>query len=206
MRLSILLLLLSSSVSFAADKYANFSELSAARKEGDDYTVTAKNRKSKITVMAIHGGAIEPHSEEMAAAVAENDFNLYTFVAAPKDHSTELHLTATHFDEPRALALAEKSDQCISMHGYLERVKDGICVGGGDAPLRKKMVEEINKLGLPITVEEPCAQFGGSAPNNIVNRCKLPGIQLEVSTHLRNEHAEWFKPIADAVRKAILAP
>ena len=195
-------MLLSGAPSQGADKYANFEALSKANKEGVDYQVHVVDHQSKITVMAIHGGGIEPHSEELAAIIAGSDFNLYQFIAVPKEHSQELHITSTHFDEPRALALAEKSDECISVHGYLDREKDGICVGGGDGPMRKKIVNELNKVGLAMSVEEPCTQFGGSAPDNIVNRCKVPGIQLEVSTHLRSNHGDWFAQIATAVKKA----
>ena len=187
----------------ATDRYANFAELSKVAKEGDDFTIHVVDRGAKVTVIAIHGGAIEPHSEDIAADIAGTDLNLYQFIAAPKPDSTDLHLTSTHFDEPRALALTAKSEQCISVHGYLELEKDGICVGGAETPLRQKIVDSLNGLGLPITVEVPCARFGGSAPLNIVNRCKSPGVQLEVSTHLRSSHGDWFSKIADAVRSAI---
>jgi phage replication-related protein YjqB (UPF0714/DUF867 family) len=185
---------------YAADKYANFADLSAHAAEGDDYTVIVNDRSAKLTVIAIHGGAIEPGSEIMATDIAGNDLNLYEFIAAPKEHSRDLHLTSTHFDEPKALALTAKSDQCVSVHGYLDLEKDGVCVGGADDSLRKKTVLALNSLGLPLTVEEPCVRFGGSAPLNIVNRCAKPGLQLELSTHLRSSHSEWFQQIASAIR------
>jgi phage replication-related protein YjqB (UPF0714/DUF867 family) len=196
----VLCLLVGAPPAFAGDVYANFEDLSQHAVEGVDYNVQSLDRSSKYTVLAIHGGAIEPGSEFVAAEIAGSDLNLYQFVAAPKDHSRDLHLTSTHFDEPRALVLVTKSEECVSVHGFLELEKDVVCVGGGDSVLRKKIVGALNRLNLNLVAEEPCVRFGGAAPQNIVNRCKMPGVQLEISTHLRKSHPEWFPKIAAAIR------
>jgi phage replication-related protein YjqB (UPF0714/DUF867 family) len=92
---------------------------------GTDYTVTVSNTGSVVTVLSIHGGAIELHTSDISAALANlYGWNRYDF----KAHGTtrclgglsnveRLHITATHFDDPRAVSLVSVP-KAVAIHGY----------------------------------------------------------------------------------------
>jgi phage replication-related protein YjqB (UPF0714/DUF867 family) len=183
---------------YPADKYPGFKALSAAEKDGVDYRVTTIERKSPVAVLAIHGGAIEPGSDQLARSIARDDWNLYLFESLKPAHDDTLHITATRFDEPRAVALVEHSAICVSVHGA-KGDTDSICLGGSNPGLRRAIHDSLERSALGIPVEEPCARLPGVAPKNIGNRCETGGVQLELSTALRN------RLIADPELKARLA-
>ena len=185
---TLLLILLFSGTAHAAiiDTYANFQELSAAQAEGRDFTVTVNDRGSRFGVFAIHGGKIEPITSELAVAVAGEDLNLYRFEGIKADGNLALHITSAHFDEPRALALAAKTETCVSTHSYLSEEK-AICVGGANVPLMEKIARALQAQDF--TVVYPCVKFAAKSRQNIVNRCALHGAQLEISTALADELA-----------------
>ncbi len=169
------------------DFYKSYDELSKSEREGVDYRVVVHQRRAPVTIMAIHGGDIEIGTSDLAQAIAGDDWSLYLFEGIKREGNSKLHITSTHFDEPRALALVEGSPSCLSIHGFLEKSRSVVCVGGGNQVQRGKMSELLTgaAAGLGIEVESPCKRFGGDNPRNIVNRCRSPGVQLETSTALR---------------------
>jgi phage replication-related protein YjqB (UPF0714/DUF867 family) len=171
-------------VVLAEDKYANFAALAAAEKGGTDYRITTIDRKSPVAVLAIHGGVIEPGSDQLARVIAGGDWSLYIFESLKPPHDNSLHITATHFDEPQALALAAHSKICVAVHGMKGDI-DGICIGGANAKLRRFVHDGIDRAGTGIVLEEPCQRLPGVSPDNIDNRCERQGVQLELSTSLR---------------------
>ena len=191
----------------AADKYVNFGALASAEKEGVDYRITALDRRSPVAVLAIHGGAIEPGSDQLARAIAREDWNLYVFESLKPAHDSTLHVTATHFDEPQALALARRSAICVAPHG-MRGDTDAICIGGGNPKLRRAVNEGLERARLGIPLEEPCARLPGVSPENIDNRCERQGVQLELSTSLRTRllaDPELMNRLAAAVRESVQA-
>jgi phage replication-related protein YjqB (UPF0714/DUF867 family) len=189
------------------DRFANYSELSAHEREGVDYRVEVIDRASPVTVFAIHGGKIEASSDNAAKLVAGDDWNVYAFVATKAANNRDLHLTSTHFDEPRALSLAKRSDRCVSMHGFALSSNTSVaCVGGGSAPLSKAVYQALKARVPEITVEYPCTRFGGSDPANILNRCIHPGVQIEMSPALRemlSSDPQLAAKFKDAVRSGM---
>ncbi|MBI3555050.1 MAG: poly-gamma-glutamate hydrolase family protein [Deltaproteobacteria bacterium] len=186
MILQLLLSGLSLALAAGADFYKNYDELSKAEREGVDYRVVVHQRRAPLTVLAIHGGDIEIGTSDFAQAIAGEDSSLYLFEGIKHTGNSKLHITSTHFDEPRALAMAAGSRGCLSIHGFLETVRSVVCVGGGNPVMRKKMTDQLTAAtGLGIEVESPCQRFGGDDAKNIVNRCQNPGVQLETSTALR---------------------
>ena len=93
----------------AADHYPNFKELAANEKEGVDYRVEVADRHSPVVVIAIHGGGIESGSEAVARQIAGEDWSKYIFMATKPKGNRVLHITSTHFDDPRALALVRSA-------------------------------------------------------------------------------------------------
>jgi phage replication-related protein YjqB (UPF0714/DUF867 family) len=171
----------------APDHYENFKQLAEHEKEGVDFKVDLMDRQSAVAVIAIHGGKIEPGSEAVARQIAGETWSQYIFMATKPKQNQSLHITSTHFDDPRALALVHSAKICISIHGFKEDQLDIVCVGGGNAKLRDRIAKQLSGPMLPWSVEVPCDRFGGSDPANIVNKAKEPGIQLELSTHFREK-------------------
>ncbi|WPU65034.1 poly-gamma-glutamate hydrolase family protein [Peredibacter starrii] len=174
------------------DHYKNFSELAAKNVEGEDYVIELKNRNSKILVMAFHGGYIESGSTELASAITSESFNFYTFKGLRVGEmdessftSSTLHLTSTNFDEPQLMELTSKADFCLGLHGFGGQEAD-FCVGGGNADERKELVKALTKAYPDYkSCELCCNPFNGTAKKNPVNRCKLQGIQVEMSPRVR---------------------
>jgi phage replication-related protein YjqB (UPF0714/DUF867 family) len=166
------------------DRYRDFQELSQNEREGADFNVFRWNRHSPVTVLAIHGGTIDSGTDRLAISLAGDDWNLYVFKGLRKDRSHDLHLTATHFDEPQALAMVADSRFCLSIHSH-HVAEPRICVGGGNSALRAQTSAALRMAltpGFPgIGIETSCPGLDGVAKKNIVNRCAEGGVQLEFS-------------------------
>ncbi|HAH05805.1 MAG TPA: replication protein [Elusimicrobia bacterium] len=164
-----------------ADAFKDFQALSAARTEGEDYRIVLEDRRSTVTVFAVHGGTIEPGTSEVARALAGSDWNLYLFEGLKKDGAKALHVTSAHFDEPSAVALSSRSVLAVSLH----RQKDSgtwACVGGSNAALRRRAAEALRAEGFK--AQEPCRRLPGASGRNIVNRAREGGLQLELTRRL----------------------
>jgi phage replication-related protein YjqB (UPF0714/DUF867 family) len=182
--LRILAAVLLSGAAQAADKYPDFAALSSSEREGKDFRITTLDRRSPVAVLAIHGGSIEPGSDAVARAVARGDWSLYVFESLKPGRDDSLHITATSFDEPQALALVGHSAVCVSVHGS-KGDRDGICLGGSNPKLRRAVHEALEHARLDAALEEPCKRLPGIHPKNIGNRCEAGGVQVELTASIR---------------------
>jgi phage replication-related protein YjqB (UPF0714/DUF867 family) len=197
--------ILTSAPAFSAiiDTYKNFADLASHEKLGTTYQVEVeKHPKVDRAVIAIHGGNIEPGTGALAHLVAGQDFNLYVFTALEKDHPLRLHLTSTHFDDPKALEITSVSSHCVSLHGYEEPVSGmKVCVGGGDLNLKKKFLDSTPPKEVELIA---CSgKLAGAARTNIVNRCGSAGVQLEMTRSLRDRMLKdeaFMKSMANWIR------
>ncbi len=193
----------------ARDIYPDFATLAATEGLGVDYSLTALNRGSSITVMAIHGGKIEKGTSELAREVAQADFNLYLFEGIKADHNFDLHITSRRFDEPQALALMARSGYGISMHGFTEISRPDawiIRVGGDSAAFRSAFIDAAARARLGVEIPPIEDRFPATEPDNIVNRTSKAGLQLEMSAPLRKkilEDGAFRSQLARAVRAAL---
>jgi phage replication-related protein YjqB (UPF0714/DUF867 family) len=195
------LLTLLAAAALAADRYPNLAALRADKKEGVDFRVETLDRSSPVTVLAIHGGKIEPGSSALARRLAGQDWNLYLFegLSAP---AHDLHVTAAHFDDPPAVALALRSTVAVSIHGEKGITREA-CVGGADLELARRVADALRQASF--AAEQPCRRLPGESPKNIVNRAKS-GVQLEMTKpflDLLNENAGEMERFVKAVRSAI---
>lgn len=156
----------------------NFAGLKEKFKEGRDYTIEVTDRKAAVTYLAIHGG-IEPSSYPLAKRCAASTWNFYGFNA--KVSTREIHLTSAFYDEPRAVALVQKSAFAIAFHEQGDK-GDSICLGGANLLLKREIAQKLAQNGY--NVEMPCKRLPGTAPTNIVNRAQTHGVQLEISQGL----------------------
>ena len=63
------------------DTYKDFKSLSAVEKEGKDFQIWSNKIKSRIAIVAPHGGGIEPGTSEIAKYIAGDDFTCYSFAS-----------------------------------------------------------------------------------------------------------------------------
>ena len=169
--------------------------------------MTVIDRKDPISVIAIHGGLIELGSSHFARRLAGSDKNLYLFEGVKTKHNQLLHLTSTRFDEPQALALVKKSSDCISIHGYKDS-DASLCIGGLNTDLAKRMVKNLKDAKLKYEIIYPCEIFPGKEPDNIANLSQNKGVQLELSSKLRDlfqQHPEIETQTVAAIRTSFLS-
>ena len=181
------------------DKYLDFNTL--VRNE-TEFHIECWDRDAEVSILAPHGGGIEPHTSEIAHLIAGNDCNCYCFNGTKNDNNHTLRIASHRYDEPTALALIKKSETVITIHGCREK-RAFIHIGGLDRELGEKIETCLNEVAIPCRMCPPQSPFGGINPANICNLGRSgKGVQLEISRELRDAAPAW-KIIAEAVRKAL---
>lgn len=166
------------------DTYHNFAALAASERPGADYRIIACPRPSPIAVIAPHGGGIEPGTSELAAAIAGQEFSLYSFEGRKTDGNEALHITSTAFDEPACLAIVAASDIVLALHGSAEP-EEIVHVGGRDSRLARGFCDALNATGFAAQLDNT-ADHPGRLAANVCNRGRSGrGCQLEISNGLR---------------------
>ena len=167
------------------DRYSNFNELKRNEKQNRDYAITICDRGSPITLIAPHGGKIEPKTSYIASRIAGDKFNYYGFEGKKSDNNRCLHITSHHFDEPRALRLIQGSRIVVAIHACTD-AESLVYPGGRDENLLAIIVTALKAAG--ITVADRKAAYQGIHQNNICNRgITGRGAQLEISRGLRDD-------------------
>jgi phage replication-related protein YjqB (UPF0714/DUF867 family) len=169
-----------------ADLYRNWAELAAAEAEGVDYRIRSAGPSGAAWVsIAIHGGAIEAGSGEMARAVAGTWMRYYELDGVKDAGNAALHITSTRYDEPGALAAVTTARHCLSFHGY--RGSGAVpmtAIGGRDAGLVARVSGNLRAAGFAVSTA--ASDIAGTSPANICNKTLSGGgVQLEMSRALR---------------------
>jgi phage replication-related protein YjqB (UPF0714/DUF867 family) len=192
-----------------ADRYPSFAELRTAEREHVDYRIVAVDRGSTVTIIAPHGGRIEPPTSAVATLLAAETFNLYCFEGLQKDREHhELHITSHNFDEPQCCKLVGVSDIVVAFHGQLDRDRPNcVDIGGLDRILRDRMAYELGRDGFEARTEGHL--FPATGAENICNRGRRgQGVQLELPRSLRDllrTNPEIMAGFVEALRRAIAA-
>jgi phage replication-related protein YjqB (UPF0714/DUF867 family) len=169
----------------AKDTYNNFKELKIAEKLNENYRISLFDVGSPVTIIAPHGGKIEPKTSEIAAGIAREQFNCYCFEGMKPDNNRWLHITSHKFDEPQALKLIARSQTVVAVHACTDE-KAVVYPGGRDEELLGTIVAELKAVG--ISVVNRNFKYPGVNPNNICNRgVSGRGAQLEISRGLRDD-------------------
>ncbi len=199
----------------AAITYSSFREISENERYAQSYSVLVAGKNSDTVILALHGGGIEPGTEELALEVHEPEEGLFIFSGIKKTGNRLLHITSTKFDHPEALELVENSVLTIAIHGaggkepitYL----GGLCEKGIRA-----IAEELTSNGFHVSTKPPPG-IDGKDPQNIVNKnLRKKGVQVEISEAqramffkglhsriLRQQKTEIFYEYAKALRAGI---
>lgn len=174
------------------DIYQNFEDLCKTEKENIDFRVViSRQTHSNILIIAPHGGCIEPGTSEIAKEVAGADFSLALFEGIKPKDNKRLHITSTHFDEPRCMALVQASDTVVSVHGE-KSSGCAVYIGGSDRKLKKDIQSVLNQYGYTVHTQKN-HDLPGVSPKNICNRGRHgKGVQLEISAGLRKT---FFQPL-----------
>ena len=184
------------------DIYTSLEEL-VRREPATDYRVVVRDRRSRVTVVAPHGGRIEPGTSQLAESVAGESWNLFAFEGLKPRGNSVLHVTSTRFSHPELELLLARSTVGVSVHGMAE---PGLLieVGGLNARLVKLVSRELSLERFDVYDAPPSRS--AQSPQNFINRVAGGGIQLEVSQELRKvlqEDRGFRSRFGTAVRVAI---
>jgi len=169
-----------------ADTYADYAALAAAETEGVDYQILSGTPAGATWAsIAIHAGGIEPGSGEMAREVAGESMDWYKFEGIKATGNSVLHITATNFDEPTAVALVAASSRTVSFHGYVGTAGlPETAVGGLDPLLTGAVIAALGRAGYAAGAAP--YEIAGTDAGNICNANLISGgVQLEMSQALR---------------------
>ena len=163
------------------------------------------NPETQKVVLAIHGGAIEGGTSEVALAVA--GYHPATLAQATDGHgfhdvwifegllsggNNKLHVKSINYDDPIALELVQNARRCISLHGFNDsdgfndNDANGIQVGGLDTEPKSIVLEELIRAEIHARIAT-ASRLNGDDPTNICNRTTSgAGVQLEMGTSYRD--------------------
>ena len=184
------------------DTYQSLEEL-VRSEAAADYRVLVRDRQSPVTIVAPHGGRIEPGTSQLAESVAGESWNLFAFEGLKPRGNSVLHVTSTRFSHPELELLLARSAVGVSVHGMAE---PGLLVevGGLNARLVKLVGLELSQERFDVCGAPPSRS--AQSPQNFINRVAGGGIQLEVSQELRKllqEDGGLLSRFGAAVRAAI---
>jgi len=194
---------LASAAAKAPDLYPDFYFMTLTHDTTKEYSISVKDRLAEITIMAPHGGTIEPGTSEMAEELAGSDWNYYAFKNLLPDNGRTMHVTSKNYNDQIAVSLSSASLITVTLHRHKE-LTESVCVGGYNKGLRLAVVDHLQKAGF--VSEHPCMRLPGAACKNIANHAVLGGLQLEIATSLAtklNSDAALRGKFIAAVRNAI---
>jgi phage replication-related protein YjqB (UPF0714/DUF867 family) len=171
-----------------------------------DDTLARTDDVPKTTILAPHGGGIEPGTSELCLAVAGyHPANLPQVPPAGVTHdywmfegllelgNAALHVRSTGCDDGVAVSLCAGSLNALALHGFGPGPPDFaeddqvVLVGGGNLSLRGYLLEGLRDAQFDARDAGQHGELDGNATCNIVNRTLLGmGAQLELSTPLRD--------------------
>jgi len=175
------------------------------RHERFDDTLARTDDVPKTTILAPHGGGIEPGTSELCLAVAGYHpaslpqipaagvtYDYWMFEGLRDSGNPELHVTSTGCDDGVAVSLCAGSLNALALHGFLPRppgMSSGdqvVLAGGANTILADYLLEGLRRAGFDAREAGQHGELNGDATCNIVNRTLLGiGAQLELSKPLR---------------------
>ena len=186
----------------AYDRYSCFAELKNHEALNKDYKISISDVGSRVTIIAPHGGKIEPGTSDIAKKIAAKRFNCYCFEGLKTERNGRLHITSHNFDEPMAVNIISRSNLVVAIHACKgnERV---VYLGGLHKMLKEVIADELVSRG--ITVPKGHGRFRGLNPDNICNRgANKKGVQLEITRDLRDDFKK-RQLISEAVQAALIS-
>lgn len=196
----------------------SFAELVLRYVANKEYRVQIVDRSADITIIAIHGGAVEPLASELAQAIAGSEHNLYDFQSLDSSQAAAMRVPALRYSEMRLNALVRRSRVAVAIDG-VPGEEALVHIGGKNAWLKRTLTEYLKQAGFSAAG----SFLPGAAhdPTRYYNTAQTGGVLIELSAGLRAEMTsetlcgeEWRKPASwqasffsfvSAVRAALLA-
>jgi phage replication-related protein YjqB (UPF0714/DUF867 family) len=158
---------------------------------------------AETAVIAPHGGGIETGTSELCLAIAgyhpatlamtPPTYDYWMFEGLRPSNNDELHVTATHCDDPVAWSLCGGSRNALGLHGCtpsqagLPTDAQAVLVGGRNDTFQGYLLESFTAAGFLAIDAADRESMVGIEPDNIINRTLLGmGGQLEITTPLRS--------------------
>ncbi|RIN33008.1 hypothetical protein BU063_02745 [Staphylococcus succinus] len=166
------------------DRFKSMTDLMSQTIEGVDWEIITKEAAKPTIITAVHGGAIERGTTELALLMSERgEYDFYTFKGVRRNKNNELHVTSRHFDEPKLLNMVENNQCAISVHGCMGQQPE-VYIGGRDEELIERIKVQLNQMN--IVVKDAPGHISGKHTDNFVNCCQNDaGVQLELTVALR---------------------
>ncbi len=181
------------------DKYPDFKTLAANETPNKDFRIRIQDLGSDISIIAPHGGSIEPKTSLIAESIAGDSHNFYCFEGIKERNNRDLHITSHRFDEPDAINLISASDIVITIHACKDK-EEIVYIGGQSKVLGFSIRDALRKLNIKTSEKK---KFAGRHPENICNKGRLgKGVQLEISRGLRDE-LEKLHTLSRAIRNVL---
>ncbi len=110
------------------DKYGSFRELVSGELP-DAFEITeCYGAMRHVSIIAPHGGKIEPGTSQIARSISGDLFNLYCFDGRKPRYNDHLHITSTKFDEPTAIRMASTDSSSVAGKNAVMSCSTGRCV------------------------------------------------------------------------------
>ncbi|MER6605799.1 poly-gamma-glutamate hydrolase family protein [Streptomyces sp. NPDC000927] len=189
------------SVTIDTDRHQSWTSFILNEKEGRDYEIhKCLNPESNVAHIAIHGGAAECLTADLAEeAAAPKKQNFYALVARNR-FPQRIRMPSTLFSESAGAEVVRASQFVFSYHGCSDRPDEPaggqVFVGGADTTYRDQVAAALRKKGFSVKIGG--VEWGSDTPTgavkvdnasagNITNKGQLKaGVQLELTRALRN--------------------
>ncbi|MCY1039358.1 poly-gamma-glutamate hydrolase family protein [Staphylococcus nepalensis] len=168
------------------DKYESMEELQKETKKGVDWKINTEKNDSDTIIAAMHGGAIEPGTTELAKYTARlGNYDYFSFEGIRSENNSELHVTSVNYNNDVLHNMVSGKQYSVMIHGY-KGDKAIAYIGGKDKALRLEITDELKSKG--IKAEEAPDLIEGRANSNPANMNeKGEGVQIEMTTALREQ-------------------
>jgi phage replication-related protein YjqB (UPF0714/DUF867 family) len=164
------------------EPFQDFTELVLNAVKERDYRLTVVNRGADATIVAVHGGGIDPLTSELATAIAGEEHNLYDFRGIRPRGNEELRIPAHRFDEMRLRELLRHSRLGLSILG-VEGTEMVAHLGGRNRCLKHILTGRLSEAGFD--VRGPAGPGAAHDPTRFVNWSSEGGVQMELPQALR---------------------
>ena len=100
------------------DKYHSMKELQNETIENEDWEIMTEDRDSDVTILAIHGGGIEPATSEIGSLLMKGNL-IISSLTVFEQKETMVHVTSINYDNDIAMNLVKSSERAVTIHGCL---------------------------------------------------------------------------------------
>ncbi len=175
------------------DRAASFTELLAG-----PGVVERCELRSRVGVMAYHGGSLEEMTDVVAALAAERaGASLYTVVQPP---GSRRHLTSTKVRPEESADLArfiEHVDVVVSVHGFGRMgLFTALLLGGRNRAFAEHVAGHLRRTlpayDIVTDVDRIPRELRGMHPENPVNLPRAQGVQIELPPRVRGSSPLWW--------------